>query len=39
MADETKIHEINVWIDDFTPCLKDNQIINTYTYAYSGEEI
>ena len=32
MADETKIHEIDVWIDDFTPCLKDNltgEVVNT----------
>lgn len=32
MADETKIHEIDVWIDGFTPCLKDNltgEVVNT----------
>ena len=56
MDTENVIREIDVWIDDFTPCLKDNltgevvnqfcvfeeemqEIIKTYTYAYSGEEI
>ena len=32
MNTETKIHEIDVWIDDFTPCLKDNltgEVVNT----------
>ena len=24
MPDQNKIHELDVWIDDFTPCLKDN---------------
>ena len=57
MDAESKIREIDVWIDDFTPCLKAThvgilhpyqfcvfedemqEIINTYTYAYSGEEL
>lgn len=65
MGDGSKIREIDVWIDDFTPCLKDNltgevvnthvgilhpyqfcvfekemqEIIKTYSYAYTGEEI
>ena len=43
MDTEDRIREIDVWIDDFTPCLKDNltgEVVNkTYTYAYSGEEI
>ena len=32
MNTEGKIHEIDVWIDDFTPCLKDNltgEVVNT----------
>lgn len=32
MDTENKIHEIDVWIDDFTPCLKDNltgEVVNT----------
>ena len=32
MNTESKIHEIDVWIDDFTPCLKDNltgEVVNT----------
>ena len=32
MDDKSKIREIDVWIDDFTPCLKDNltgEVVNT----------
>jgi len=32
MDKESKIREIDVWIDDFTPCLKDNltgEVVNT----------